>query len=167
MTHLSTPHQHAADERTTLLVDELRRRLGPGVRLAPEERATYQGVLGADLSGMLVHRSPLAAGLAYALEAEAFTVGQHVLGGSALGDGTPAGTALLGHEAAHSIQRDADGSAQGEDRAQSLEQLIQMALNAPPSGEEAPLDPEVVADRVYRLMKDTLVRERERGGWGA
>jgi hypothetical protein len=75
-----------------------------------------------------------------------------------------AGAALLGHELTHVVQRDHDP--QGED-SESAAQLIERDLesdNAAPS-ERAALDPEVLAERVYRRMSEALRLERDRTGW--
>src|SRR5579859_7959074 len=96
---------------TEQLVDELHRRLGPGVRLGAAERTAFEGRLGGDLSAAMVHRSPLAGHLARSLGAEALSAGDHVLGDdAALDASTPAGAALLGHELTHVLQRSADSA---------------------------------------------------------
>ena len=67
------PEQHAIEHarRWYALGDELRRRLGPGSGLDPNVRGRFEGRLGGDLSGAMVHRSPLAGHLARAFGAQA------------------------------------------------------------------------------------------------
>src|SRR2546426_5710149 len=84
------------------LTDDLRRRLGPGTPLDPTSRAAFEGRLGGDLSGAMVHRSPLAGYLARSVGASALSAGEHVLGdATTLDESTPGGAAVLGHELSH------------------------------------------------------------------
>lgn len=149
-----------APRRWSSLAEDIRRRLGPGTPLEAPARAAFGGVLGADLSGAMVHRSPLAGGIARSQAAEALSVGDHILGDEAsLATDSRAGAALLGHELAHVVQRDSDPA--GEAAAQ----LIERDLSSPATAPTARVDPEVVADRVYRKMMAELWRDRDRAAW--
>jgi hypothetical protein len=145
------------------LADDIRRRLGPGTPLQAPARAAFEGQLGANLSGAMVHRSPFASVIARSQAAEALSVGDHVIGDeTSLTTDTRAGTALLGHELAHVVQRDADPAA--EAAAQVVERDISESASAV-SERSAPVDPDLVADRVYRRMMAELWRDRDRGAW--
>jgi hypothetical protein len=148
--------------RWGLLTEDVHRRLGPGVPLEPVARATFEGRLGGDLTGAMVHRSPLAGRLAHVLGAEALTTREHVLGDAdALDAGTPGGAALLGHELAHVVQRDMTEA--GEAAAQDVERAVAADGQPAPGGAAGQVDPEALADRVYRRMMDQLRLEMDRG----
>jgi hypothetical protein len=149
------------------LADDLRRRLGPGTSLDPGARTAFEGRLGGDLSGTMVHRSPLAGMLARSLGASALSIGGHVLGDEAsLDHSTPAGSAVLGHELSHVVQRDVD-DAGGEQEAQVIERAIAAESAAPAAGGGAgpQVDLEALTERVYQRIMDQLRIERERGAW--
>src|SRR5436309_5299123 len=98
------PEQVEIDHATrwTALGAELRRRLGPGSGLEPHVRARFEGRLGGDFSGTMIHRSPLGGYLARAFGTQAITSGGHVVGSATdLDVSSPAGSALLGHELTH------------------------------------------------------------------
>jgi hypothetical protein len=148
--------------RWSRLADDVRRRLGSGTPLEAPTRATFEGLLGADLSGTMVHRSPLAGGIARSLAAEALTVGDHVLGDdTSLTTDTRAGLALLGHELAHVVQRDPDPA--GEVAAQVIERHLGDPVSTIETSTQ--VDPDVVADRVYQKMMAELWRDRDRAAW--
>lgn len=149
--------------RWSRLAEDIRRRLGSGAPLEAPARATFEGQLGADLSGAMVHRSPIAGFIARSLAAEALSAGDHVIGAeTSLATDTRAGASLLGHELAHVVQRDADPA--GEAAAQIIErQLDGPAAEA--TERSAKVDPDVVADRVYRKMMAELRRDRDRTAW--
>jgi len=151
--------------RWSRLAEDIRRRLGPGAPLEAPARATFEGRLGADLSAAMVHRSPLAGFIARSLGAEALSVADHILGAeTSLTTDTRAGAALLGHELAHVAQRDADPA--GEATAQVIERELGDPAAAPAATERsATVDPDMVADRVYRKMMAELWRDRDRGAW--
>lgn len=78
----------------------------PGQALPPTTRAALDARLGANLSGVRVHRDASAARAAEALGARAFTVGQDVFFGRGHWDpNSPEGMRLLTHEAAHTLQQ--------------------------------------------------------------
>jgi Domain of unknown function (DUF4157) len=149
------------EDRSQDLGDEIRRRLGAGVALEPSVRERFEGRLGSDLSGVMVHRSPLAGHLARVFGAQALTTGEHVLGmDEDLDTGTPEGEALLGHELTHVVQRVDD-----EPAAQAMEQSL-----LSPSGAELPgaaIDADMLAELVYQRLLRELQSERERaaGTW--
>jgi hypothetical protein len=138
------------------------------VALDPAVRQEFEGRLGADLSGTMVHRGRLAGRLAHALGAEAVTAGQHIVGSSeGLDAGTSGGAALLGHELTHVIQR-ASGAvadpAGDESRARGIEQALG-AEDRQARGSSVSIDAEVLAERVYRRLVDELVVNGERAAW--
>ena len=147
------------------LGDELRRRLGPGAALDPHAREHFGGRLGGDVSGAMVHRSPLAGHLARAVGAQAVTAGSHIIGTAEdLDPQTPAGAALLGHELSHVLQRDV--SAAGEESALAVErQLATESHAAAAGGSTGGVDVDALAERVYDRIVDELRREQERGAW--
>jgi hypothetical protein len=146
--------------RWARLSEEVRRRLGPGVPLAAPVRTAFEGRLGGELSGAMVHRSPLAGRLARSLGAEALTAGAHVLGDDeGLDADTPEGAGLLGHELSHVVQRDTDAS--GE----ALAQAVERDIGEQPAAQTRTLNMEELAERVYQRMLAELWRQQERGAW--
>ena len=148
-------------ERWHALGADARRRLGPAARL--ESRPTFERLLGADLGHVLVHRTPFAGRIAAAVQAEAVTLGSRILGGpDRLNTATPRGAALVAHEAAHAVQR----AESDEGSAQAVEATV-LGAAAQPTPPRAPIDPQVIAERVYRRLLDDLRIERERMAWPA
>jgi hypothetical protein len=125
--------------------------------------------LEADVTGVVVHRSPLAGLVARAVGAQALTAGLHIAGSAVdLDSATPAGAALLGHELTHVIRRDA--TPEGELQAQSVEREISYASivpasAAPESTASDGVDLNALAECVYRRLVDELLRERDRAAW--
>ena len=80
---------------------------GPGgERLPDPNRAHMESALGADLSGVRIHKDPDAAHAADDIDARAFTVGQDVYFGAGQYDpGTKRGDHLLAHELTHTLQQ--------------------------------------------------------------
>jgi hypothetical protein len=149
--------------RWSRLTEDIRRRLGPGTPLEAPARAAFAGRLGADLSGAMVHRSPFAGLIARSQAADALSAGDHIIGDeTSLTTDTSAGAALLGHELAHVVQRDTDPAS--EAAAQVIERDISESASAV-TGRSAQVDPDVVADRVYRKMMAELWRDRDRAAW--
>ena len=82
-----------------------------GERLEDANRAHMEFALGADLSGVRIHKDPDAAYAANDINARAFTVGQDVYFGSGQYDpATKQGNHLLAHELSHTLQQ-ASGNA--------------------------------------------------------
>ena len=78
----------------------------PGHSLDSSVRQDMESHFGVALGGVRVHTDSAAAQSAEAVEAHAYTVGQHIVfGPSAWAPGTPAGRRLLAHELAHTIQQ--------------------------------------------------------------
>ncbi len=103
----------------------------PGAPLPSETRAWMEGSFGHDFSGVRIHADGPARRSAEAVDAHAYTVGQHVvLGGSAPGLGADAGARLLGHELAHVVQQSRGGVASGVDPDPGLETEAQRAGEA-------------------------------------
>lgn len=87
---------------------EIETALGPGERLSPAEQRHFETHLGQDLSAVRLHHGPQAAGLANALDARAFTVGDQIVFNAGEHDpGSNVGQGLLGHELAHAAQNQA------------------------------------------------------------
>jgi hypothetical protein len=79
---------------------------GGGERLPDVNRAHMESALGADLSGVRIHRDPDAAHAANDISAHAFTVGQEIYFGAGQYDpGTKQGNRLLAHELTHTLQQ--------------------------------------------------------------
>jgi len=151
--------------RLGYLAEDVRRRLGAGTRLGDDVRQTFEGRLGGDLSGVMVHRSPLAGHLARSLGADALASGEHVLGDAdTLDESTPSGAAVLGHELSHVVQRDAGEG--GEQIARVIEGAVGEALGVAQSEVAgAPIDVDALVERVYQRMFDELRRENDRAAW--
>ena len=79
-----------------------------GEALPPSTRARYERRFGADLGGVRVHAGEEAARAAQSVDAEAYTVGSHIVfGGGRYAPGSAAGERLLAHELAHALQHGA------------------------------------------------------------
>ncbi|MDQ0464395.1 hypothetical protein QO010_002176 [Caulobacter ginsengisoli] len=78
----------------------------PGQPLSAQTRAFFEPRLDRDLSGVRVHDDTTAAGSARAVNAQAYTVGQHIVFGEGqYSPGSDSGRRLLAHELAHTIQQ--------------------------------------------------------------
>ncbi len=92
------PMPHAAEHRVRSLTSG-------GEALSPSLRAFFEPRMGRDLGSVRIHRDGEAQGAASAIQARAFTLGQHI--GFAAGRWAPdseAGRRLLAHELAHTGQ---------------------------------------------------------------
>ena len=77
-----------------------------GEALPDDVRGRFEGSLGADLSGVRVHRSADSAAAADAVGARAYTVGQDIhFGAGQYAPQDPFGMHLLAHEVAHTVQQ--------------------------------------------------------------
>ena len=117
--------------------------VGGGQPLPTITRVGMGLALGADLSGVRIHRGPVAADAAAELGARAFTVGRDVFFGAGEYDPTsPAGRDLLAHELAHTLQA---GAGRGLDLTQ---------LDAPPP------DPQITeSEPVERVQAEPVSLE--------
>ncbi len=142
------------------LAEELRRRLGPGVRLASLARAAFGGSLSPDLGGTRVYHAPVAARLARTMGADALSVGGHVLAAPGrLGGSAP----LVGHEMTHVVQR-----ALGTDAAPGAEaeaQAVEVALQEQSARRPRKVPVDQLAERVYERLRDALRHDAERRAW--
>lgn len=78
----------------------------PGEPLAGGVRDWAEGALGHDLGGVRIHAGHAAALSANAIDAAAYTVGQHIVfAPGAYAPGTSAGRRLIAHELAHTLQQ--------------------------------------------------------------
>lgn len=85
----------------------------PGQPLDPNTRAYMEPRFGHDFSGVRIHTDAQAAASAQAVQAHAYTVGQHVVFG--VGEYRPqeaSGRALLAHELTHTVQQERQPSHQ-------------------------------------------------------
>ena len=142
------------------LAEELRRRLGPGVRLASVARAAFGGSLRPDLGGTRVYHAPLAGRIAQTMGADALSVGGHVLASP----GQLSGSApLAGHEMTHVVQRalGTDNAPGAEAEAQAVEAAIQEEVGAQPR--KVPVNQ--LAERVYERLREAARHDAERRAW--
>jgi hypothetical protein len=99
------------------LGDDIRARSGSGSQLPSGVQRKLESGLGADLSNVRVHTDGAADRLARSVQAQAFTSGSDIFFRSgAYQPGSAAGTRLLAHEAAHTVQQAAgpvDGTPSG------------------------------------------------------
>lgn len=106
--------------------------LGSGVPLPTETRTRFEGPLGHDLGRVRVHADERAAASAHALNASAFTIGEHIVFGTdQYRPGQYAGNRLLAHELAHvALEHSAA--------------VPNVALRQPEPGAQLKADPEAV-----------------------
>lgn len=77
-----------------------------GTPLAPALRAHYEPRFGRDFSNVRVHADGNAATAAHAVQARAYTFGEHIVfGAGQFAPGTPSGRHLIAHELAHVVQQ--------------------------------------------------------------
>jgi hypothetical protein len=86
----------------------------PGEQLSADLRHSMEGTIGADLSGVRVHRDGLAAQSAAALDAHAYTLGTDVVfGAGQFRPDTGVGRRMLAHELTHVAQQRGAKSSSG------------------------------------------------------
>lgn len=107
--------QRAATERaggTSLgdaTTDRVQSALTGGRPLAPRTRTTFESRFGRDFSDVRIHTDTAADAAARAIDAQAFTLGSHIVFSSgAFGTETSRGRRLLAHELTHVVQADND-----------------------------------------------------------
>jgi len=83
----------------------------PGTPLDPASRAFMEPRFGQDFGHVRVHTDPRAAQSAREMNANAYTVGDHIVFGSRYSPGTARGDRLLAHELTHVVQQSVGGSA--------------------------------------------------------
>jgi hypothetical protein len=84
----------------------LGRQLGSGSKLAPDVQREMEDAFGVDFAHVRIHTDPRARSTARRLNAEAFSVGPHVVfGDHAYSPDTREGRLLLRHELAHVVQQ--------------------------------------------------------------
>ncbi|MEV0319757.1 DUF4157 domain-containing protein [Streptomyces sp. NPDC050658] len=134
----------------------------PGAPLRPAVRRAMERGFGADFGAVRVHTGPLAAATARELDAEAYTVGEHVVFGA---DGhrpeERAGARVLAHELTHVLQQRGSGASAGRVRP--------MRVGDPADPEERAAD--AGAERLLRRFSADLSGPSfgggESGGGGA
>lgn len=139
----------------------------PGERLAAPVRAELEAGFGRDLSGVRIHRDGRGGESARAVNAAAYTVGNHIVfGAGRYAPETVTGKRLLAHELAHVVQQDgAERDVGNVPRRQSTEEGAACACqtdddesdaNPPPT--KRPVAPslqrEVLVNRPYPLRAD-------------
>jgi hypothetical protein len=101
----------------------VRDQLGAGHALDPATRTGVESTMGQDFSQVQVHTDAQAAELSGQLDAEAFTVGDHIaFGAGAYQPGTPVGDAIIAHELAHVAQQKGAGTASQALQREALEE---------------------------------------------
>lgn len=113
----------------------------PGQPLDSQTRAFMEPRFGHDFSNVRIHSDPAASASARAVQAHAYTVGQHVVFGTgAYQPSQRSGQALLAHELTHTIQQQGAGQMQrlsiAEDQS-PLEQEAQQAAQTVLAGGKA------------------------------
>jgi Domain of unknown function (DUF4157) len=94
---------HVEREAPRQVSDVLR---APGERLEPRVRAEMEARFAHDFANVRVHRDAASAGSARSLDADAYTVGPHVVfARGRYAPGTEPGKRLLAHELAHTMQQ--------------------------------------------------------------
>jgi len=164
--------------RWLALSEEIRRRLGAGTPADAAARMALERQSGLRLDSAMVHASGMGRALAGELGAEAFSIGQHVVGPQELSQSQdPAGQALLAHELTHVAASPSEQSAPGpqvqrepdydhqETIAREVEAKTQFTPPEPmnarrPTREEV----DVVTDLVYGRLVREVALEQERTG---
>ena len=107
---------------------------GGGQPLSPSARAFFEPRFGHVFSQVRIHTDPQAADSARALNALAYTVGDHIVFGAGPLVDTSAGRRLLAHELTHVVQQSGQAHEGGRGRqAGRSDVFIQRALVAPPT----------------------------------
>lgn len=105
------PHLQRIPEGSAAAVDAAPSSVGralaaPGRALEASVRGEMEGRFGHDFSRVRVHSGPAAEQSAREVNAQAYTVGQHVVfGAGRFSPGTPEGRRLLAHELSHVVQQ--------------------------------------------------------------
>jgi hypothetical protein len=135
----------------------------PGRRLDGQLQARFGAMLGADLSGVVLHTDGLAAESANAISASAYAVGNHIaFGAGSFAPETGAGQRLLLHELVHVAQTGGSGADPG----------AALTLGAPDSAAEH--QAQQITSGAYRMTTPPFgsgeartVRRAPPGGGGA
>lgn len=118
---------------------------GPGSPLDSATRAVFEPRFGADFSGVRVHTGRKAEASAEGLDAQAYTVGSHIVFGPGRYDpSTARGRGLLAHELAHTLQQAAapprsPAALPVEPEGSPVERAAHGAARAVAAGRPAPL----------------------------
>jgi hypothetical protein len=144
----------------------------PGQMLAPAVHAFMQPRFGHDFNRVRVHSDAKAAESARAVNAVAYTAGQHVVfQGSAFAPETVEGKRLLAHELAHVIQQEKGRTEMhgvaGSDTAQLLQRATDGETNALPTPEELDSKPKKVCgpDITKQLKAAQRKTRKQFAGW--
>ncbi|MFH8484348.1 DUF4157 domain-containing protein [Streptomyces longisporoflavus] len=134
----------------------------PGRPLRPAVRREMERGFGAGFGSVRVHTGPLAAATARELDADAYTVGEHVVfGAGGYRPQEPAGARVLAHELTHVLQQ--RGSGGGGGRAQAM----RVGHPADPEERAADASAEQVVRRFSAGMAGAEFGGGESGGGGA
>ena len=153
----------SSPRRAPAIVHEVVR--GPGRPLEPEARASLEPRFGFDFSGVRVHTDGRAAASARAVNALAYTAGNHVVFDEGrYQPSSPAGRRLLAHELTHVVQQHGASSTGGplplDDPAGAREGEAERASHA---GSAVALTPGGVARSVQRQLPPEDRRRSEMG----
>ena len=108
--NVETRHVSVGTKTASPSVDEVLR--SPGQPLDPNTRAFMEPRFAHDFSRVRIHHDPQAAKSVHAIDAVAYTFGQHIVFESgSYNPATLSGLALLGHELAHVVQQHHGGGA--------------------------------------------------------
>lgn len=121
----------------------------PGQPLDSQTRAFFESRFGHDFSGVRTHKGTRESQSARAVNALAYTVGDHIVfGPGAAEPGTPAGQRLLAHELAHTIQQ-----SQGRNSSSGVSRLQRVTADpsAIPAGLTCVTDPSPGSPAVVSL----------------
>lgn len=101
----------ASDKVGTTIEETILQNQGQGQTFDPKTRTFFEPRFGQDFSGVRVHTDTQANETAQALNAQAFTTGQHIyFGAGRYHPGTREGSRLLAHELTHVVQQGAASS---------------------------------------------------------
>lgn len=136
----------ATDDPEARVAETLAR---PGTPLAPAVRHDMASALGHDFGDVRVHTDAAAAGSARAVQAQAYTVGSHVVFGEGrYQPGTTEGRRTLAHELTHVVQQ-RQGPVDGTPLARSAGEGAG-GLQVSDPGDPFEREAEAVADRVVQ-----------------
>jgi hypothetical protein len=98
-------HSNSGSDNATPVDDAIRGALHNGRPLTPEERTFFEPRMGGDFRGVRIHENTIAMDSAKALNARAYTYGQHiVMGRGEYGFSSDRGKKLMAHELTHVMQ---------------------------------------------------------------
>ena len=122
----------------------------PGQPLDPETQTFMESRFGHDFSQVQLHADNRAAQSAQAVNASAYTVGNHIaFGANQYQPHTFAGGRLLAHELTHVMQQN-----ESAPQANMIRRLVQSSSNCPANVHNAPSDPIAALQKIDALAQD-------------